>query len=1007
MRLSAIWLRHALPALCVLVLLPLAVIAPAQAAVAPTGFSEQVVFTGLTNPTNVAFSPDGRVFVAEKSGLIKVFDSLDDPTPSVYADLRTEVYNYWDRGLLGMALNPNFPTDPRIYVLYTHDGLIGGPTPKWGTPDTNDDPCPSPPGPTADGCQASARLSVLNENGAEQVLVEDWCQVFPSHSIGSIEFGPDGMLYAGGGDGGSFNYVDYGQDSYPSSDLTPDNPCGDGPAAVGTTLTPPTAEGGALRAQDVRTTGDPTGLDGSIIRIDPDTGQAAPGNPALSSADLNTRRIVANGLRNPMRFTFRPGTKEMWIGDVGYSTWEEIDRIVDPTAKVTNFGWPCYEGAGRQPGYDAINVNICENLYAAGPSAVASPYYAYKHTDHIVTGESCTVGSSSISGMQFYGSGNYPAEYDGALFFADYSRRCVWAMMPGANGLPDPAKIQTFASGYGATKLQVGPGGDIFAVDYDNGRILRYVYDATNNPPTAVIHADPSSGATPLTVTFDGTASNDADGNPLTYSWDLDGDGVYDDSTAATVQHTYTTAGEVVARLKVSDGHTTSATSMQINVANTAPTALITSPGPATTWKVGDTISFSGSATDPEQGTLPATALTWSLIMHHCPSDCHTHTITSMTGAGGTFTAPDHEYPSYLELKLTATDAQGLTDTKSVRLDPKTVGLRLASSPAGLPVTSLNTTAKTPFTSTVIVGSSVSVSAEPTQASANQLYRFASWSDGGARDHNLVAPAAVTTYTAAYGVKRNLARGRPALASSTYMAGREASKAVDGSMTTAWSSARTDPQWLRIDLGSVQVVNRVLLNWLSTAYAKSYQIQVSGSGRTWKTVASTVSGDGSTDSLVFSPNYARYVRINATKRAVAGSYYSLWEFGVFQDTGLVTGIGGKCIDVYQAASADGTPTTLYTCKSSANQLWTPSLEDGTVRTMGKCLSARTTTLNTPAVLWSCDGSPGQRWTPQTNGTLVNTASGLCLNAAGGLSANGTKLILATCTTGLGQKWVLP
>src|SRR4051794_31544274 len=75
------------------------------------------------------------------------------------------------------------------------------------------------------------------------------------------------------------------------------------------------------------------------------------------------------------------------------------------------------------------------------------------------------------------------------------------------------------------------------------------------------------------------------------------------------------------------------------NVANTAPTALITSPGPATTWKVGDTISFSGSATDPEQGTLPASALTWTLIMHHCPSDCHTHTITSMTAASGTFTA--------------------------------------------------------------------------------------------------------------------------------------------------------------------------------------------------------------------------------------------------------------------------------------------------------------------------------------------------------------------------------
>jgi hypothetical protein len=226
-------------------------------------------------------------------------------------------------------------------------------------------------------------------------------------------------------------------------------------------------------------------------------------------------------------------------------------------------------------------------------------------------------------------------------------------------------------------------------------------------------------------------------------------------------------------------------------------------------------------------------------------------------------------------------------------------------------------------------------------------------------------------------------------------------------MKTAWSSARTDPQWLRIDLGSVQVVNRVLLNWLSTAYAKSYQIQVSGSGRTWKTVYSTVSGDGGTDSLVFSANYARYVRISATKRAVAGSYYSLWEFGVFQDTGLATGIGGKCIDVYRAATADGTPTTLYTCKSSANQLWTPSREDATVRTMGKCLDARGTALKTAAVLWTCDGSAGQRWVPRPDGALVNATSGLCLDATGASSANGTKLILYTCNNGSNQKWVLP
>ncbi|MGW7686618.1 PQQ-dependent sugar dehydrogenase [Kribbella sp. NPDC054772] len=1005
MRISATWLRRALPILSVLLVLPLAVIAPARAAVTPTGFSEQVAFSGLTNPTNVAFSPDGRVFVAEKSGLIKVFQSLDDTTPTVYADLRTEVYNYWDRGLLGIALHPNFPTDPRIYVLYTHDGLIGGPTPKWGTPDTNDDPCPTPPGPTGDGCQASARLSVINGNGAEQVLVEDWCQVYPSHSIGSIEFGPDGMLYAGGGDGASFNYVDYGQDSYTQSDVTPDNPCGDGPASVGAALTSPSAEGGALRAQDLQTSGDPTTLDGSIIRINPDTGQAAPGNPLISNADLNARRIVAEGVRNAMRFTFRPGTKELWLGDVGYSTWEEIDRIADPTAGVTNFGWPCYEGAGRQPGYDSANLSICEKLYAAGSSAVASPYYSYKHSEQV--GGTCSTGSSSISGLSFYSGGNYPSAYDGALFFTDYSRKCVWAMMPGSNGLPDPGKIQLFASGYGATRLQTGPGGDLFTVDYDNGRILRYVYNGTNNPPTAVIHASPPSGPTPLTVTFDGTASNDADGDPLTYAWDLDGDGVYDDSTAPTVQHTYTTTATVTARLRVSDGKTSSTTSTQIDVANTAPTAFITSPGPATTWKVGDKISFSGSATDPEQGTLPASALTWSLIMHHCPSDCHTHTITSITGASSSFTAPDHEYPSYLELRLTATDAQGLTDTKSVRLDPKTVGLTFRTAPAGLPVTFLDKTGKTPFSDTAIIGSSLSVSADPAQSIANQAYRFATWSDGGARNHNLNAPATAASYTATYGVKRNIAQGRPTVASSVYLPGREAAKAVDGSMSTAWSSARSDPQWIRIDLGSVKVVNRVLLNWLSTAYAKSYQVQVSGSGRTWKTVASTVSGDGGTDDVRFTPNYARFVRVNATRRAVAGSYYSLWEFGVYQDTGPATGIANQCIDVYQAATADGTPTTLYTCKGSVNQQWTPSTDDGTIRTMGKCLSARATTSGTPAVLWTCDGTPGQRWVPQPNGTLVNAASNLCLAATNGASVNGTRLVLNACSTASSQRWLLP
>ena len=121
--------------------------APATAST-PPGFRESTVFSGLNLPTNLRFSPDGRVFVAEKSGLIKVFDSVHDKTPTVFADLRTEVYNYWDRGLLGLALDPRFPAKPYVYVLYTYDAPIGGRAPVWGTPGASDDDCPTPPGAT-------------------------------------------------------------------------------------------------------------------------------------------------------------------------------------------------------------------------------------------------------------------------------------------------------------------------------------------------------------------------------------------------------------------------------------------------------------------------------------------------------------------------------------------------------------------------------------------------------------------------------------------------------------------------------------------------------------------------------------------------------------------------------------------------------------------------------------------------------------------------------------------
>src|SRR5215210_8876031 len=710
-----------------------------------TGFRDEVVLGGLSSPTNVEFSDDGRVFVAEKSGLIKVFDGLSDPTPTTFADLRTNVHNFWDRGLLGLALAPDFPDDPHVYVLYTHDAKIGGVAPRWGAAKVSSDPCPSPPGPTADGCVVSGRLSRLTASGdavtgSERVLLEGWCQQYPSHSIGDLAFGADGALYVSGGDGASFTFTDYGQDGKPL------NPCGDPPVGAGGTQRPPRAEGGALRSQDIRTMGDPVGLNGSILRVEPSTGAAFPGNPRIGSADPNARRIVAYGLRNPFRFTVKPGTNEVWVGDVGWTRAEEVNRVAAPAQMpVDNFGWPCYKGQNRQAGYDGLDLDICENLYAAGKPAVSDPYFSYTHAARVVQGESCSTGNSSLAGLAFYTASAYPADYKGALFFADYSRKCIWAMKEGDNGLPDPDKTGTLVAGAAdPVDLETGPGGDLFYVDLTGGTIHRITYSAANQPPLADARANPTSGPTPLAVEFDGTGSTDPDGDAISYEWDFTGDGPVD-AAGASASHTYQDAGTYVAKLTVTDaaGDTDSDT-VEISPGNTPPVAKIVRPLSTRTWKVGSEITFSGSASDEQDGTLRPSRLSWSLIMHHCYSadSCHEHRVRDFLGvAGGSFVAPDHEYPAYLELRLTAADSKGLTDTESLRLDPKTVKLHFASRPTGARLGVGSSRRSAPFSRTVIVGSTNSVSAPSRHMWGGSTYFFHHWSDGRARIHNIVAPS--------------------------------------------------------------------------------------------------------------------------------------------------------------------------------------------------------------------------------------------------------------------------
>ena len=726
-------------------------LAVVEAATLPPGFSESIVFSGLSAPTAVRFSPDGRVFVTEKSGLIKVFASFSATTPTVFHDLRTNVHNFWDRGLMGIELHPNFPTVPSVYVIYTYDkDPTNAQVPRWGTAGATSDGCPTPPGATSDGCVVSGRVSRLEaasgsnlSTGTESVLVEGWGQQYPGHSMDTVMFGPDGALYASAGDGASFTFADYGQDGNPL------NPLGDPPVGIGGLQTPPRAEGGATRSQSLRRVSGPAVLTGTLIRIDPFTGAGLSDNPLFSSPDLNARRIVGYGFRNPFRFTFRPGTNELWVGDVGWNSWEEIDRIPNPlTAPVRNFGWPCYEGPAPQAGYQGLGLNICQSLYTSG--SATPPYFAYRLSEKVVAGETCPIGSSSIAGLAFNQGGTYPASYQGALFFADYSRSCIWSMFPGANGLPDPATRATFAAGVaGPVDLQIGPGGDLFYVDFNGGTIRRIRYAGGNQAPTAVIRATPLSGPTPLTVAFDGRGSSDPEGGTLTYSWDLNGDGLFGDAVTAQASFTYTQANVYNVQLKVTDNQGSFDVARVLISVGNPPTVFIDAPVASTQWQVGQSITFSGHATDPDE-VLPPSAFSWEIIMHHCPSNCHTHPIQSFTGVTtGSITAPDHEYPSHIEIKLTVTDARGLTGTKSVLLNPQTVALNFASTPSGLQLVVGSSSAPTPFTRTVIRDSKNSVSAVSPQVLGGTTYYFISWSDGGNQSHTIMGTASAA-YTATY-----------------------------------------------------------------------------------------------------------------------------------------------------------------------------------------------------------------------------------------------------------------
>ncbi len=727
----------------------------------PAGFQSERVYAESLAPTNFKFAADGRVFVAQKNGEIKVYPAGTHFHPETFADLRKPVFNESDRGLLGLALDPKFDEGrPYVYALYTFDHVLGEDEnglpkyPKWGEgPTYENDQCP----PERGKCIVSGRLVrlkvALGTNHAypsaaapeETVLVEGWCQQYTSHSIGDLAFGPEGALYVSGGDGASYDNSDWGQFG---------NECGDPPGHAGENLTPPTAEGGSLRSQSPLRPNEEVLLNGTLLRINPDTGEAWPGNPFGASPNANKRRIIAFGFRNPFRFFLDPQSSSAYVDNVGNTEIEEIDRVPLGSTEAFNSGWPCYEGLGVNPSFQNAGLTACKRLYE-NPGSTEKPFFLYSHKAPVVPGDTCpTVSGSAISGVAMYEGSSYPGEYHRALFFSDSVRECIFVMKADEDGEPDPSRVEPFLSESGAflypgVDIEQGPGGDIYYSELGLNAVYRIFYDPT--APQARLSVKQAWGPAGFEFEFDASKSTGPAGDPLTYEWDFENDGTFELKNATSTQkHSYGAATtNQTATVKVTDTNNGKSSIARVTVypEDSPPAVTITEPAPSTTWSVGETLKFAATAkekggTGPELGRE---AFYWNTRLLHCPFEagaCHEHPLQVFPAVrSGELIAPEHDYPSFVNFVLTVTDSRGLSVEKEVKVKARPVTLHLASSPPGIDFSVGQATEATPFDLEVIEDSPTTISAPETAEVGGVAYEFKRWTDNGPRARTVPAAA--------------------------------------------------------------------------------------------------------------------------------------------------------------------------------------------------------------------------------------------------------------------------
>ncbi|TCN54641.1 PKD domain-containing protein [Flavobacterium circumlabens] len=596
-------------------------------------------------------SSDGRIFIAERAGIVKVFQN--NAVSTVFT-VTTVTDN--EQGLLGLTLHPDFATNGYIYVFYAIN----------------------------DGAVIRHRI--------ERVQIDNTNQVVARQEILLLE--PIGGGFHNGGDLKFFNgflYVTVG-DSQQNTN-----------------------------SQDLDT------YKGKILRLT-ENGLPAPGNPFFGSGSIQKQSIWVYGFRNPWRLVPNVKANKLFVLDVGTS-WEEINEISNPT--IRNYAW------GHPQGGDGKQTET--NLFT-------NPIFTY------ATG---SIGNALTNGLLYNPTTPRYPNLEGKFIIKDFVRNAIRSFDP---NIADPVSTEFYSAPQQmALGMMLGNDGYIYYCAYgNNGSLIRLNYIETA-APTIVNHPVSKTIMETYPVTFNVTAS----GVGLSYQWQFNNADIPGATASSYTIPNVTNANAGAYRVVVTNtaGNVTSnPATLTVTPFSNAPTVTLVSPLPTLKWNADDIINYAATATDIEDGVLPASAFSWSMDLFHedIPGAGHSHPGASPQGvSSGTFLASNQgeKTPNvWYRFTVKVTDSNGLTASTYVDVYPNLVDVTTTSSPVLLNLEFNQKPIVAPATKKVVANANLQTLNAPTpQYVGNIRYDFDHWSQGGTVNQNFKAPATGTiTYTAFY-----------------------------------------------------------------------------------------------------------------------------------------------------------------------------------------------------------------------------------------------------------------